>query len=61
MNLKACNCGATPKFREGQVGATYWLQLFCGDTPVGAFLTYTKPEDREWMIQAGIDGWNLSA
>lgn len=59
--IRPCQCGNTPKFHEGQVGATYWLQLFCGGRPVGAFLTYTKPEDKPFMVQAAIDGWSLAA
>jgi hypothetical protein len=58
--IRPCQCGTIPKFREGQVGSTHWLQLFCGDQPVGAFLAYTKPEDKARMMQAGIDGWNLA-
>lgn len=59
-DIRPCNCGATPRFHEGKIGSTFWLQLFCGGRPVGAFLTYTKPEDKARMIQAGTDGWNLS-
>jgi hypothetical protein len=60
--LAPCKCGAMPRFRAGQVGLTYTLQLYCeaSGQAVGAFLTYTKPEDKARMVQAGIDGWNLA-
>lgn len=59
---RPCKCGGTVLYRSGQHGDIHSIQLFCSTSgkPVGAFLAYTKPEDREIMAQAGVDGWNLA-
>ena len=60
--ITPCACGTTPRYRAGQVGATYTLQLYCplSGKALGAFLTYSDPADKERMAKAGIDGWNLA-
>lgn len=56
-----CQCGKVPAYRETQNGAIHILRLWCAcGQPCGATLMYDKPRDRERMMQAGIDGWNMS-
>jgi hypothetical protein len=59
LKLRKCKCGYTPVFRQGKSGDVGMLQLVCACGETGAVLMYTKPEDKERMVQAGIDGWNL--
>lgn len=60
MTLIPCKCGATPKFLTCHDGPDVSLQLACTCGRMGVVITYTKPEDRARVVQAAVDGWNLS-
>lgn len=58
--IRPCQCGSTPKFLTCHDGPDTLIQLTCTCGRTGAALTYTRPEDKARMVQAGIDGWNLA-
>jgi hypothetical protein len=58
--IRPCKCSATPKFLTCHDGPGVLIQLTCTCDRKGAALIYTRPEDRDRMVQAGIDGWNLA-
>ena len=60
MNLRPCQCGATPKISEWADGATKVLQLACKCGQHGCAIMYTKSEDRMRCAQAAVDGWNMA-
>lgn len=60
MTLRPCRCGQLPAITEKTVSQIHILRLECACGEHGATLMYTKPEDRDKMRQAGIDGWNLA-
>ena len=60
MKLKPCSCGMAPKVGESEYSRVYMARIECSCGKRGDTAMYTKPADRDKMIQAAADGWNLA-
>ena len=56
---RACRCGKVPLLSSGRHRLCYLLQIVCECGEKTAVLMYTKPLDRELMIQVAVDSWNI--
>lgn len=57
--ITQCRCGQLPQITESMVKLVNVLRIECACGRRGATLMYTKPGDRDRMVQAAADGWNL--
>ena len=57
---RPCSCGQLPAITEKTVSDIHIIRLECACGKHGATLMFTKREQRDKMVQAAWDGWNLA-